>query len=286
MLGYTFFYLCFSLFWGGEDYAMMFMSVIVSIYAAGPLSHFLLGVFQNFSQNDNSRMKYILDRFLILIIIFISIFITLKYFYLPGKTFFFIGIFCLGLAVSLWLLVKYFSNMPHKVTNLFIYLPLGLLVFISSFGFIKIVRDYGWNAIGVEIKCDSDRYKSLIALRNNSTSHSLIATQHHEIKKIRVKPARSYMYSAITGRNMLLEGWEYGNIENHPRFLEVKNDNEALFLTSSATTAKQIVNKYNITHIIVEPGTKLSYYYDEIDWLKEISNEGSLRLYAVLSPLK
>ncbi len=283
MLGYTIFYLCFSLFWGGEDYALIFMSLIASVYASRPLSRLLLGVLQNFPQNDISRLKFLLDGFLIVTITCISIFLVLKFFYLPGKTYFIIGILCIFLAVSFWFLINHILKSSVQFTKPFILLPLGILICISSFGFIKIVNDYGWNAIGVEVTCDSDRYKSLIALKDNSSSHSLIATQHHEIEKIRVKPARSYMYSAITGRNMLLEGWEYGNIENHPRFSEVKNDNEALFLTSSATTAKQIVNKYNITHIIAEPGTKLPYYSDTLNWLKEIPNKGSLKLYAVLS---
>jgi hypothetical protein len=72
---------------------------------------------------------------------------------------------------------------------------------------------------------------------------------------------------------MLLEGWQYGEIDD-PRFESVHRDNETLFSTRDRAEFRSIVTRYGIRYVIAKPGTDVGLPEPHPAWLRRVPIDG------------
>jgi hypothetical protein len=123
--------------------------------------------------------------------------------------------------------------------------------------------------------------QGLELLRKISAKGELICTNQHSLTGFKSSPERSCAYGALSERPVLIEGWQYAGLENTPGFEKVFRENELVFTSSQLDLVKAIIEKYRIKYVVVRPGTILSIASNLPNWLKEIQNAGSLKIYHV-----
>jgi len=157
---------------------------------------------------------------------------------------------------------------------------LAAVSLLSAAGVLRCCINYGWDWLGNSVQLDGGRVASLAFLEDTAPRLARLATTHHAVDVAQSKD-RSYLYGATCQRYLLLEGWEYGEAKQWPGFETLLDDNQRLFSTTREAEARQIVRRYGITHILVEPGESLGIDLAAATWLKPEPNPGTLTILAV-----
>jgi hypothetical protein len=158
------------------------------------------------------------------------------------------------------------------------------LVLISTACFLGALRNVltvaaNWGDSTIVL--DAGRTQSLHFVRDTLPRDAILATSRHEVPTRELRE-RSLMYSAVTGRHILLEGWRYMTAQGSPEFANVCDDNATLFATSDEEEARRIVRKYGITHLLLEPGQSLGFLKSGTSWLNRIETPGSMETLVVV----
>lgn len=284
-LGWVSFYSVVHLDWNGQVYALLFLTSLVSGYAAGPAAV----LWTSFEEcgSDSTRDTNLSLTWLkrLCVIGFVWSGITLVLVSIFTRTKFRIGV-TLGVALLLALVaavIEVLKRLPQsRWPKRTLLIALGVLVLISSLGALRIARNWGWNGMGTTVLLDAGRVRSLLFLHQNSVEDALIATARHAVPSIPDRPERSYMYSGVGGRRVLLEGWVYREYYFNG-FAEVKLDNETLFTTEDPLQAERLVQKYGINYIVTEPSEPLHFDVSATGWLRPLPNPGTLGILRVVS---
>ena len=154
-----------------------------------------------------------------------------------------------------------------------------LVVALSLCAWFPHYLNFGLRQAGIRTYLATGEVEGLRRLRDVSRSNDLTATNRHNI--FGTYPC-SYSYSAISERQMLLEGYHFCRSEYHPTFEAIKLDNGLLFSTNDAGIAHSIVKKYGIKYIACQPGTDIHFVAPGVDWLNRIEPSGTLKLYGVV----
>jgi len=136
---------------------------------------------------------------------------------------------------------------------------------------------YGLNRLRMQVVLSPEEVSALHWVRDNSTPDALIATNHNAVARFRNRQARSYGYRVLAERPILLEGWEYGE-KYQARFAAVRHDNDVLFHTANADSARTVVQRYGVQYIVTAPGTDL-HIAPSTDWLQLAARFGSVKVY-------
>jgi hypothetical protein len=181
-----------------------------------------------------------------------------------------------------------------KPTNLSI-LPkfaIAVVIVLASSAWIAPWLNFGMGRMRMNIQLSKEETNALHILKDLSSPSDLFATNRHEpdalialraskLNSANIRGGRSYSYSTLLERRVLLEGWEYGE-KLQPAFPEVRMDNDTLFDTRDAEEALRIVRKYGIRFIIDTPGTDLAYSHDARSWLVPVPEVAPIKAYKVL----
>jgi hypothetical protein len=156
-----------------------------------------------------------------------------------------------------------------------------LLLSLSLCAWIPVYLHIGinWLPGSMRTYLTSGEVEGLQKLRDLSQPDDLIATNRHYIFK--TFPC-SYNYSAISERQMVLEGWYFRLSDRNPTFAAIREDNDLLFSTNDPLIAHRIVEKYGIKFIICQPDTDIHFMGPNVKWLQQIQPAGSLNLYRVV----
>jgi hypothetical protein len=141
----------------------------------------------------------------------------------------------------------------------------------------------------MDIRLSKEETNALHILKDLSTPSDLFATNRHEADALlalrafrpTTRGGRSYSYSTLLERRVLLEGWDYGE-KLRPIFPEVRMENDTLFSTRNAEEAFRIVRKYGIKFIVARPGTDLACANDARSWLVPVPGVAPMKAYEVL----
>ena len=156
----------------------------------------------------------------------------------------------------------------------------ALLFLIQSMAWVPILLQAIRNTRGVSIS--SGEVKGLLQLRELSRTNSLCVTNHHGIPGVLFRPARSYMYTAISERAFVLEGWRYREMDA-PGFQEGRRFSEQVFATRNPEVLCRILNQGGVDFVVARPGTDLHVSAAECGCIVKIPDCGSLRVYRVRS---
>ncbi|HWY29898.1 MAG TPA: hypothetical protein VNX46_04040, partial [Candidatus Acidoferrum sp.] len=125
----------------------------------------------------------------------------------------------------------------------------------------------GWGNRGITIA--SGEVQGLKRLSELSSPGERFATNKHVVRGMVYHPERSYGYSALAERPVLLEGYLVGGEQDLPRFETLLHDNDLLFTTTNSATLREIANSYNIKWLVTQPGTDLALPRPLPAWLEE-----------------
>jgi hypothetical protein len=266
---------------GDEGYCMLYLSGLLSAYAAAPMASFINGL----AGIDEVPNVKTLTVFAIIATGATVAASVVLWVWIPAGWYARAILLCgaIGLLSFAWLLSQAARHGLHGFRS-FANLALAALLVASSTGWIPVVACLGWNRGDVSIEVDAPRVETLSWLRRELPPDALVATSHSSLPGVTRRPERSAVYSALSSRYMLLEGWEYGagrRASSYQIYPDVKSDNDLVFTGTNSETVRQAVRRQHVSHIVIEPGESLGFQPESVDWLRRLSTAGSLTVYEV-----
>jgi len=109
------------------------------------------------------------------------------------------------------------------------------------------------------------------------------ATNKHSLDRGKLLPSveRSYGYSALSERPVLLEGYLARGETSLPWFNTLLRDNDSLFTTTDPETLRNVARTWRVRWLVARPGTDISLPRPLPPWLVEQQGCGDLKIYRV-----
>ena len=109
------------------------------------------------------------------------------------------------------------------------------------------------------------------------------ATNKHTLDVSSLVPPidRSYGYSALSERPVLLEGYLDRGETALPWFKTLLHDNDLLFSTTDPETLRDIARTWHVRWLVARPGTDISLPRPLPAWLVEQQDCGDLKIYRI-----
>ncbi len=124
-------------------------------------------------------------------------------------------------------------------------------------------------------------YHVLRALRAAAGPHDVIATNRHSVPE--KMPGRSFIYSALLERPVLMEGWGYSEVGDDPVTAFILRDNDRLFATTDPDEFRLLIRRYGIRFVLCQPGTDLALN-PLPPWVRRLPGPDTIPVYAVVLP--
>ncbi|HTR22527.1 MAG TPA: hypothetical protein VMI10_00975 [Terriglobales bacterium] len=160
----------------------------------------------------------------------------------------------------------------------------GALAIVLMSGFLAWSPDwvrYAMGRIHTGITYSSNEVRGLRRLDELMAPGEVFATNKHDVNMTEDGLGRSYGYSALSGRPVLLEGYVSRSEYMLPWFSILLHDNDALFSTTDPTTLRDIASKWHVRFLVARPGTDIALPRPLPRWLIEQQDCGDLRIYRV-----
>jgi len=142
---------------------------------------------------------------------------------------------------------------------------------------------YGLGRIQTGITYKPGEVRGLRRLGELMAPGERFATNQHALDKDTLAPPneRSYGYSALSERPVLLEGYlDRGEILL-PWFDTLLRDNELLFSTTDPEALRTTAKAYRVRWLVARPGTDILLPRPLPAWLVEQQDSGDLRIYRI-----
>ena len=157
---------------------------------------------------------------------------------------------------------------------------LGVLL-IGIFAWIPVWLMFSQGWANRQITVAAGEVQGLKRLGELAAPGERFATNKHAVREMVYRPERSYGYSALAERPVLLEGYLAGSETDLPWFETLLHDNDLLFTTTNPAALHGIANGYRVKWLVAQPGTDLALPRPLPDWLEEQTNCGELRVYRI-----
>jgi hypothetical protein len=145
---------------------------------------------------------------------------------------------------------------------------------------------YGVGVVKTGITYPPGEVLGLLRLRQLMAPDERFATNKHALDPESLAPPneRSYGYSALSERPVLLEGYLSRGENMLPWFKTLLRDNDSLFSTTDPETLRSIAESYHVRWLVARPGTDISLPRPLPEWLVEQQNCGDLKIYRIRQP--
>ena len=160
----------------------------------------------------------------------------------------------------------------------------ALLMIILMTGFLAWSPDWVKIALGrvhTDITYSPGEVRGLRRLGELMTPGEIFATNKHDVDMTESGRGRSYGYSALSERPVLLEGYVARNEMALPWFNNLLHDNDLLFTTTDPETLRDIARKWHVRFLVARDGTDISLPRPLPTWLIEQQDCGDLRIYKI-----
>lgn len=162
----------------------------------------------------------------------------------------------------------------------------AVLMSVLMVGFLAWSIDwyrYGIGRIKTDITYPPGEVRGLLHLRELMAPGERFATNKHALDQdSRLPPIeRSYGYSALSERSVLLEGYIDRAEELLPWFPTLLHDNDLLFTTASSETLRDTAKRWRVRWLVARPGTDISLPRPLPAWLVEQPDSGDLKIYRI-----
>lgn len=158
------------------------------------------------------------------------------------------------------------------------------LICVLMAGFLAWSPDwvkYARGRVHTDITFPPSEVSGLRHLGELMVSGDVFATNKHDINKTESGRGRSYGYSALSGRPVLLEGYLSRGENMVPWFSDLLHDNDLLFSTTDPETLRDTAGKWRVRFLVARPGTDIALPRPLPPWLVEQQNSGDLKIYRI-----
>ena len=142
---------------------------------------------------------------------------------------------------------------------------------------------YGMGRVKTDITYAPGEVRGLRRLGELMAPDERFATNKHALDMESLAPPieRSYGYSALSERPVLLEGYLARGETALPWFKTLLHDNDLLFSTTDPETLRDIARTWHVRWLVARPGTDISLPRPLPAWLVEQQNCGDLKIYRI-----
>jgi hypothetical protein len=158
------------------------------------------------------------------------------------------------------------------------------LMIVLMGGFLAWSSDWVKYAMGwvhTDISYSPGEVRGLRSLGGLMAPGEVFATNKHDVDMTVDGRGRSYGYSALSERPVLLEGYLARNEIMLPWFKTLLHDNDLLFSTTDPETLRDIARKWHVRYLVARAGTDIALPRPLPTWLIEQRNCGDLKIYRI-----
>jgi len=153
-------------------------------------------------------------------------------------------------------------------------------------GFLAWTPDWlrhGMGGVKTDITYAPREVRGLRRLSELMATNERFATNKHALDiDGQLQPIeRSYGYSALSERPVLLEGYLDRGETALPWFKTLLHDNDLMFSTTDPDTVREIAKTWRVRWLVARPGTDIALPRPLPAWLVEQQNCGDLRIYRI-----
>jgi hypothetical protein len=185
-------------------------------------------------------------------------------------------------SLSLALLATISAMMKRSLR--FSRLGSAALMIVLMAGFLAWSTDWVKYAMGwvhTDITYSPGEVRGLRRLGEIMAPVEVFATNKHDVDMTVTGRGRSYGYSALSERPVLLEGYLARNEIMLPWFETLLHDNDLLFTTANPETLRDIARKWHVRFLVARPGTDLNLAKPLPPWLVRLQSSGDLNIYRI-----
>jgi hypothetical protein len=158
---------------------------------------------------------------------------------------------------------------------------LAAVLLFGFTGWITAWLNFGMGRQKMDITVTSGEVQGLRKLHDLTRPEEAFATNQHSIDGIPIRPERSYGYSTLSERPVLLEGYRSRGEMFYPWFNRLLEDNDRMFSTTDPQVVHTIAQAYHIHWLVTRPGTDIALPRPLPSWLAEQPDSGTLKIYRV-----
>ena len=189
---------------------------------------------------------------------------------------FFLAFLLLSSLTAIWVMMKRNPSFAKLASA-------GFMIWLIA-GFLAWSPDWVKMAMGrvhTDVTYPPGEVRGLRSLGELMTSGDVFATNKHDVNVTESGRGRSYGYSALSGRPVLLEGYVSRGENMLPWFSGLFHDNDLLFSTTDPETLRDVASKWNVRFLVARPGTDIALPRPLPPWLVEQQNSGDLKIYRI-----
>jgi hypothetical protein len=267
---------------GNETYGFYFLQPLLSIFAFSLLTP---GIWRGveLSQLITGWLRLALTGMIILcasgVLIGIVVYLTRSH---SGVT-----SFGLKLAVSfaiLGLLAALSIMMKHN--NWFSVVGSRAVAGVLLIGFLAWITpwmNFGLDRMKMDVTLTPGEVVGLKRLSKIAAPGEMFATNKHAIDTLALRRLRSYGYTGLAERPVLLEGYDYRGVTTLPWFKDMLRDNDLMFTTKNPEELRNLANTWHVRWLVARPGTDIELPRPLPVWLLQQQNCGALKIYRIVS---
>jgi hypothetical protein len=155
----------------------------------------------------------------------------------------------------------------------------GLL--IGFLAWITPWLNFGLGRMKMDITLTPGEVRGLKRLGDLAKPDERFATNKHAVDSLATNRDRSYDYTTLSERPVLLEGYSYRGESALPGFKTLLRDNDLLFTTTDPETVRDIAKTWHVRWLVARPGTDIALPRPLPAWLVEQQNCGDLEIYRI-----
>jgi hypothetical protein len=190
--------------------------------------------------------------------------------------------------VLAFLLLSFFVGISAlmKRSSRFSMVASGVLMGVLMVGFLAwttVWLRYGIGMVKTGVTYPPGEVRGLRRLGELMAPGERFATNKHTLGAESLAPPRerSYGYSALSERPVLLEGYLARGETFLPWFDTLLRDNDLLFTTTDPDTLRDIARKWQVRFLVARPGTDIALPRPLPSWLIEQQGCGELKIYRI-----
>jgi hypothetical protein len=189
----------------------------------------------------------------------------------------------IGVSLFLLFLLTGASALMRRDSRLVTVCSAALTVVLLT-GFLAWITpwlNFGLGRMRMGISVPAGEVQGLNRLRVLAAPGERFATNKHSLDSLATSHERSYAYSALSERPVLLEGYLYRGIEALPQFQSLLHDNDLMFSTTNPDTLRRVAGTYHVRWLVARPQTDISLHQPLPDWLVRQQDSGDLKIYRI-----
>ncbi len=158
------------------------------------------------------------------------------------------------------------------------------LMVILMAGFLAWSSDwvkYARGLVHTDITYSPGEVRGLRRLGELMAPGEVFATNKHDVNTTESGRGRSYGYSALSGRPVLLEGYLSRGEDRLPWFNGLLHDNDLLFNTTDPETLRDLAGKWHVRYLVARPGTDITLPRPLPSWLVPLNDTDDLKIYRI-----